>query len=210
MWKKGDIIIRAASSNDELEAIFRLRYQNYLRMGYVSENPSMMMCDAWDKLAETTHLVALCGRHVVGAVRMIADSKNGLPMERVFPEEIDTLRNGTGGLAEASALVTACTNHRPDGNLWLRLSRHLFAEARSRQVDNLCIAVTENHVSFYQRVLFEKIGAGKHYKSLNNVFAYPLRLRIKQVKMKHKATDTSPIISLQDLLIEPQTPTQDE
>ncbi len=201
MSKASKIIIQPATDNGELHAIFRLRYQNYLRKGYIPENPSRIMSDQWDRLATTIHYVAVRCGNVIGSVRLVLDSEEGLPMERVFPDEIHQLRKEGGMLAEASALVTAHEDHKSNGNLWLRLSRHLFAEAKKRNVDHLSIAVTQNHLDFYKRIHFDTIGPRKHYGALNNVFAYPLRVYVEQVRLKRTMSDRSPVASMQDHLL---------
>jgi len=204
MPKASKIIIQPVSCDWQLEASLRLRYQNYLQKGYICENQSMTMSDKWDRLAATIHFVAVRNGSVTGSVRLVLDSEEGLPMERVFPDEICQLRKDGGMLAEASALVTVSGSRNPAGNLWLRLSRHIFAEAQKRKVDNLCIAVTQNHLGFYERALFERIGAGKHYKALNSVFAYPLQLRVRQVQLKRKLGNHSQAASVQEHLLKPR------
>ena len=75
MLRLNEINVRCAGSNEELEWIFRLRYENYLRKGYISANRSRMMRDEWDESPATTHFVASLEDTMVGAVRVIMDSE---------------------------------------------------------------------------------------------------------------------------------------
>lgn len=171
-----------------LESVCRLRYDAYVCKGYIAPKPSGTMSDEWDKLATTTHFVALQEDHVIGAVRLVLDSASGLPMERVFPEEIRQLREQGRRLAEASTMVIGNPYRDSDCRLWLRLSRALWGRGEMLQIDDLCIAVTPNHLAFYERLLFEPMGPPKQYGSLNGILAYPLRLRAGQARAKHRSS----------------------
>jgi len=181
------IIIRLAVSKGELDKIFGLRYQSYLEKGYISENPSKLLYDEWDGLDATTHIVAIENDQITGAVRIVRDSRKGLPMERVFKREITDLRRQGRVLAEASTLVTAKEDRNSKRLLWLRLCRAVWREAQACRINDLCIAVTPNHLSFYKRLLFETIGNPERYSSLNGILAYPMRLRVEDVTNRHKS-----------------------
>jgi N-acyl-L-homoserine lactone synthetase len=187
MRNSREITVRKTGSRDELEAIFRLRYESYLRKGYIHSNPDGVMHDEWDELSTTIHFVAIRNGEIIGAVRLVLDSTKGLPMERVFPEAINRLREQGRTVAEASTLVVAGDQSGSCRRLWMGLCRTLWEEAESRHVDELCIAVTPNHLGFYKRLLFKKIGKARQYMSLNGILAYPLRVRVAEVRIRHKS-----------------------
>lgn len=54
MSETNEIVIRVATDQDQLTAVHRLRYETYLRKGYILPHPSRMMIDEWDGLPETT------------------------------------------------------------------------------------------------------------------------------------------------------------
>ncbi len=195
-------MVRKANGQDELEAIFRLRYDSYLRKGYIPSNPDGIMLDEWDELSTTIHFVSIENGELIGAVRLVMDSTKGLPMERVFPEAIRLLRKQDRKVAEASTLVVADVQSGSSRRLWVKLCRTLWEEAESRHIDDLCVAVTQNHLGFYKRLLFEKIGKGRHYKSLNGILAYPLRVRVAEVRIRHKSTGSNHDQSLRRHLLE--------
>jgi N-acyl amino acid synthase FeeM len=187
MCESNIIVIRPANGIHELEEIYKLRYENYLNKGYISENPCGFMSDEWDELKETIHIVALRYDHIIGAARLIIDSPKGLPMERVFHEEITNLKRQERKITEASTLVSIHGNSKSDQGLWLKLSKAVWTTVKTLDINDLCIAVTENHLGFYRRLLFEVMGPGKCYKSLNNITAYPLRLPLSKVDTRHKS-----------------------
>lgn len=195
-------MVRKASGQDELEAIFRLRYDSYLRKGYIPSNPDGIMLDEWDELSTTTHFVSIENGELIGAVRLVMDSTKGLPMERVFPEAIRLLRKQDRKVAEASTLVVAEVQSGSSHRLWVKLCRALWEEAEARHIDDLCVAVTQNHLGFYKRLLFESMGKGRHYKSLNGILAYPLRVRVAEVRVRHKSQGSNHDQSLRRNLLE--------
>jgi N-acyl-L-homoserine lactone synthetase len=182
MGESREVVVRVAAGREELEDIYRLRYQAYLGKGYISPNPSGMKTDEWDELPEAIQFVAVNEGKVVGAVRLVLDSPKGLPMERVFAREVANLRTQGRKVAEASTLVVDTCNDEPDRRTWLSLCTALWQEAEARGVDDLCIAVTRNHLKLYRRLSFESMGAGRHYEALKGVFAYPLRLRVGKAR----------------------------
>lgn len=197
-----EIVIREVSRQDELQAIFQLRYESYLRKRYISPNPDGIMLDEWDELPTTTHFVAMENNALLGAVRLVMDSTEGLPMERVFPEEIRLLRKQGRKVAEASTLVVAEVQSYSGHKLWVKLCKALWEEAEARHIDDLCVAVTQNHLGFYKRLLFESMGRGRHYKSLNGILAYPLRVRVAEVRIRHKSQGSNHDQSLRRHLLE--------
>ena len=187
MHKAGNIIIRPVANKDELKAIFQLRYEHYLRKEYIPPYPDKMLRDEWDNIPETMHFVGLDGHKIIGAVRLVLDSPKGLPMERVFSEDISLLRNQNSKLAEASTLVAVDGGCDSERRLWLDLCRAVWLEAENRNIDDLCITVTQNHLGFYERLLFEIIGEAKNYRFLNGIIAYPLSLQVSKARVKDKS-----------------------
>jgi len=198
MRSSAEVAVKVASKPDELAGIYSLRYRNYLGKGYISPNPSGMMHDEWDESTATIHFIALKEDTVIGAVRLVLDSPRGVPMERVFATEIGRLRAEGSKLAEASALVVGPDRDEHNREIWFDLCKAVWREAQVRGVYDLCIAVTQRHLSFYKRLLFEPLGPGKPYGSLNGVFAYPLRLKVTSATAKYRPPSSKPNASLQE------------
>jgi len=184
-----DIVVRVAQSQDEVNSIHRLRHDAYVRKGYIAPRPSGSMTDDWDGRPETIYFAALRDGKVVGAVRLVLDSARGLPMEREFEEEIGRLRSEGRKVAEASALVTASAECESCRGVWLKLCKALWEKTEACGVDDLCIAVTQDHLRFYLRLFFKVIGRPKRYKSLNGVLAYALRLRVGDAKTRRSSQE---------------------
>ncbi len=202
MHKTSEIIVKTVSERNMLGTIYRIRYDAYLRKGYISPDPSGMKTDDWDEFSCTIHFAAFEKNRIAGSVRLVCDSAKGLPMEREFAGEIEQLRSSGKKVAEASALVVAEDARGNEKRIWLKLSRAVWQEAGIQGVDDLCIAVTQNHLGFYQKLLFECIGKGKYYKALNGVFAYPLSQEISHAQRKHRISGNIPGVNLRQQFIE--------
>jgi hypothetical protein len=203
MAEPGAVAVQIVCDPDKLDSIYRLRHDAYVRKGYIAPEPSGMMSDEWDDLPTTTHFVARQGENIVGTVRLVLDSASGLPTERVFPEEIRRLRTQGRKLAEASTMIV-CPPHRDsDCRLWRRLSRAVWERAEALRVDDLCIAVTPNHLAFYERLLFEPLGPPRRYQRLNDILAHPLRLDVGRARARHRTIPEQRAASLRQSLLHP-------
>jgi predicted GNAT family N-acyltransferase len=202
MAAPGAITVQVVHNREMLESVYRLRHDAYVRKRYIAPRSSGMMSDGWDELSTTMHFVALQKDCVIGAVRLVLDSANGLPMERVFPDEVRQLRGQGRRLAEASTMAVSHPHQESDCRLWLRLSRVLWQRAGMLQVDDLCLAVTPNHLAFYERLLFEPMGSPRRYGSLNGILAYPLRLQAQQARVRHTSSNDRPAAPLREFLLD--------
>ncbi|MBS0642161.1 MAG: GNAT family N-acetyltransferase [Proteobacteria bacterium] len=71
--------IRLASL-DDLDALCHARYRVYVEMdGFLPPNEERRVVDRYDRLSETTHIVAEAEGRIVGAVRLTRWSQLGLP-----------------------------------------------------------------------------------------------------------------------------------
>jgi hypothetical protein len=145
---------RLAESSEEREAIFRLRYQAYLREGGIAPNLSKRFSDPYDEIGN----VFLFGLYIDGAlassVRIHVASKEHpeFPTREVFPEILQPK-------LDAGKIMVDTTRFVVDENLG-RLHRALpYATlrlsglaARHFHADYLLAAVRIEHQAFYRRV----------------------------------------------------------
>ncbi len=78
------LCIKAAASIAELRGALALRYTVFGGEGYLdpAAHPYEIEYDPFDLLPQTTHFVAKDGDTVVGTVRLVEDSRFGLPLEQ--------------------------------------------------------------------------------------------------------------------------------
>ena len=178
--------IKIAESRDELEQAFSLVYQEYQKLGYITEpDPSQMSISIYNFLPETAVFIFKSYLTVISTLTQVFDSKLfGLPMDVLYRDELAPLRDKDRKLVEIVALAT--TRDRRWRNVFMYLTRAMFWYALYQQVNDLCITVNPKHVEFYKTIfLFEDLGPEKHYPKVNAP-AVALRLNLDDIHGKLK------------------------
>jgi hypothetical protein len=132
----------------------------------------------------------MTGREINCTVTLIGDGRLGLPMERVFADEIDQKRDAGLSLAEVSCLAFQSGLTRIESwSLFLGLNRLLAQYARRVGVDALVIATHPRHLPVYQRNMgFVQIGGTRTYPSVCNNPAVAGCLEFAEVDRHHPPT----------------------
>jgi N-acyl-L-homoserine lactone synthetase len=165
---------RRADSAEQRDAIFRLRYQAYLREGAIDPNPSEAFTDSFDE----TGNVYIFGLHVdgelAGAIRLhIASTAHPeFPTGEVFPEQLLPE-------VEAGRVIVDVTRFVADWNL-ARVHRGLpyitlriaWLAAEYFGGDHILAAVRLEHQAFYRRAFTFHLACGaRPYPLLNKPVA---------------------------------------
>jgi len=169
---------RVARYRGELEQAYRLVYREYLKQGYLTEDPSQMRVSLHNALPQTTTFIALIDDQVTATATVIPDSVLGLPMDELYREETDILRqNGTKKLCEVSMLASSSDLFSDKIPLMLNakkmfliffLFKHIFDYIRTQEdMDYLCITVNPKHAGTYDALFFQDIGSLKYYDKVN-------------------------------------------
>jgi len=129
-------------------------------------------------LATTNIFVALRGSQVIGTVTLVGDGRLGLPMERVYEDEVHGLRRDSSTwLGEVSALATAPASADLGFHVVIGLMRIMAQFARRHGVEHLLIAVHPRHARLYRRTMgFRLLGDERAYPSVRNQPAVALHL----------------------------------
>jgi hypothetical protein len=123
-------------------------------------------------------------------ISLVLDGQQGVPMDQLYKEELDGLRT-RGRIAEMTqyavdhtVLESAISSTNPITRMTasLPLLKLALNEALSHQVEYVCIAINPKHVSFYDRLGFQKIGELKVYPSVNNAPAEAYALTLKDIQ----------------------------
>lgn len=95
------IMIRRATSAEDLRAAFALRRDVFIGEGIVRGSADELLFDVFDTVAESTVSVAVDDDRIIGTVRVTADSELGFPSDdyfdfrRFLPDEGRTSVNGS-------------------------------------------------------------------------------------------------------------------
>ena len=176
--------IQIAKTRDELEQAFSLIYREYINLGYITEpNSSHIYLTIYHILPETAVFIFKSYLTVISTLTHIFDSKVfGLPMDALYHNELNALRDEDRKLVELSALVT--TSRARWRNIFMYLCRAIYWYSVYKNVDDLCIMVNPKHVKFYKSILFfEDLGPERHYPKMGAP-AVALRLDLDNFRVK--------------------------
>ncbi|TVM16944.1 hypothetical protein DPQ33_11110 [Oceanidesulfovibrio indonesiensis] len=178
--------IKIAEETDELLQAFRLVQQEYVRMGYVPQGKEFHF-GIHNLLPETCVYVFKSYSKVVASLTQIFDSEAfGLPMDALFADELDGLRNQGRNVAELTSFVTS--RDLRWRNIMTYLCKAMFVYSKHAKADDLCIMVNPRHVPFYKRIfLFDDFGPERHYERVNAP-AVALRIDMHEIddRLKEK------------------------
>ena len=151
--------IKIAEDKDEYLRSFKLAYREYLKSGYLAEDPSCpYLFSVYSLLPETCIFIFKSHLDVVSSLTEIFDTEIfGLPMDVIYRPEIDSLREKDRIVVELSSFVTH-SKYRWR-NIMIYLTRAMFFYSRMNCVNDICITVNPKHVPFYKRIfLFDTFG----------------------------------------------------
>ena len=142
-----------------------------------------ILYDLYSLLPNTVVFVAKSYQTVVSSLSEISDTEAfGLPMDDLYRQELDALRQQGRKIVEMSALVTP--QKLQWRNLFLYLARVAYWYSIYLGVNDLCIAVNPKHVNFYKSIfLFEDFGPVRHYPKVNAP-AVALRINMDTIREK--------------------------
>lgn len=168
--------VSVAETPRDYEAAARLVQALYVKRGIATEHPSGARVTPHVLAPTTAVFVAKSGGEVVGTISLTLDSELGLPMDKIYRDELAPLRARGRRLAEVGALCLA-PGHRGTGCMYL-LSRIMNDYALRAGCDDLVIAVHPDVADYYRaNMLFEQIGAVKTYPGLEkSALAIAMRL----------------------------------
>lgn len=168
---------KIAANREDRAAAFGLTYQAYTRVGLCPTNPFHMRVTPYQILPTSDVFIARLDGEMICTISLIVDSKLGLPMEVIYPREVEDLRSGGLKLAEVSCLADRRRDPGRYFPVFVELCRLMVQSARYRGVDQLLVAVHPRHARFYRRYMaFQPIGDVRKYPSVCNKLAEALSL----------------------------------
>jgi hypothetical protein len=163
------VTYKVADCRADREAAFRLVYDAYVATGLMEPNLHGMRVTPYHLLPTTDVFLAVHQGQLVYTMTLVRDGELGLPVDKLYPVEVESRRHAGVHLAEASCLA-ACHGRLSRSfmfNVLVNLQAILVQSARANGVDRIVLAVHPRHSKFYQRQLgFEQIGDEKPYASV--------------------------------------------
>lgn len=182
----GNLTLKLAETQEELEACFRLLHDAYVRAGLMQPHPSGLRATLYHALPTTSTLLAKVDDQIVGTLSLIRQSKLGFPLQKIF--QIDAIHALGGNVAEVSALAVAPRFQARGGMILFPLLKFMY-EYATRYFDtrHLVIAVNPKHIGFYESVLFFRRLQKRvvdHYEFVNGAPAVGAHLDLKEAEVK--------------------------
>lgn len=164
------IEVKFASERSEWEQALQLVATTYQARGYETPNVARLRFTPYHALQDTAVLVAKHEGRVVATFSIVLDNTYlGLPMEGVYPDEIQALRRSGRRLLETTCLADQGLSLREFVQVFLSLIRLGMQYHTSRGGDTYVITVNPRHKSFYQKVLgFQPLGPCRSYAAVQD------------------------------------------
>lgn len=178
-----DIELKIASTREEREGAFGLIYRSYLRANLCEPNELGLRITPFQTLPTTNIFVAKLRGEVISTLTLVRDSERGLPMEQLYPDEVNRRRWGGSRLAEVSCLADRRSGRARFLGLFRELAQLMVQHAVLINVDELVIAVHPRHSALYKRYMaFKRIGEYREYEAVCGNPAVPMGLDLRTAK----------------------------
>jgi hypothetical protein len=170
------LVCKIAENLRERKAAYRLVYNNYLSKGLISPNRFGLRVTPWHLLPTTSTFIAIEDHRIIGTATVIGDAGMGLPMESIYPAEVEAARLEGLYVGEISCLAFCDTDFRKFLPIFIKLSGLMGQHARAQGMNQFLITTHPRHARFYENLMrFEQIGYLTEYPSVNNAPAVACR-----------------------------------
>jgi hypothetical protein len=162
--------VKIASERGEFEQAFRLLACRYKARGYDPPSARAFRFTPHHALPGTVTFVAKDGERVVATLSLVPDNPSlGLPMERLYGEEIEDLRREGRQLAEVISLAEDGLSHREFLRVFGAMIRVMFQYHVRHGGDTWVITVNPRHRNYYRKVLgFVPLGSCRSYSAVRD------------------------------------------
>ena len=160
--------IKIAETLDEYRQAFQIVHDQYLMSGYLkTAQEHGMLYGIHSLLPKTCVFIFKTYLSVISTITLIQDTPLfGLPMDSLYKDELDSLRDNGRKVVEISALATP--RERRWQNLVIFLAKAIYRYCKYTSIDDMCIMVNPKHVRFYKELLmFEDFGEEKWYDKVD-------------------------------------------
>lgn len=168
---------RVARTREELEKAYNLVYKEYYKRAYTSEIPSRMRFSIHNALPETTTFVAVTdSSEIASTATIIPDSPLGLPMDKIYTNELNQLRNQGKKLCEISMLASDSRqlSREPLSSplkrllpLFMLFKAVLDYSLSMLKTDIMCITIHPKYKDAFNELAFRDLSGIKSYPDAN-------------------------------------------
>lgn len=177
------ISFHIASRLWEREAAFRLIYRAYLAADLSAPNPHEMRVTKYHLQPDCPIFVARKHENIEATVSMVFDGPLGLPIDTLYPEQMEILRNFNVKCAEMCCLADRSSNLAKGIDSLIGMTRLALHYAIKRDVACLVLLAHPRHAKFYKRAMgFKAIDKVRACPYVRGFPAEPLLLDLVEVR----------------------------
>jgi len=183
-----NVIFKVADNKEELEQAYKLVHDVYLNEDYTDDNSVGLRIKLINALPNTTTFIGKIGNQVIITMTLFEDSNLKLPMDELYNDELNQLRNQGRKIMEVGGLASHPDHRKNNQMLPTALVKIMLTYSmKYLKIDDQVIMVNPKHVWVYESLfLFEKIGMVKYYQNVKNNPAVPLKLDLRTCSEKAK------------------------
>lgn len=150
---KDKVQVRLVENAAEMDAVYRLTHDAYLKQGYCTLQPNRKLVHYphLDNISETKVLVALKNSKIVGTISFTVDGPKGLPADIDFKSEVDKLRRK--GLALVSSWWIATLNEENGRKVVMKLIVKMVELEIQTGATHFVNSCNPRHEKVYKRLL---------------------------------------------------------
>ncbi len=177
-----DFTFKIATELEELEQAFRLIYRAYRLKGFIHPKTSGMHLMQQHAHPLSTTFVGKLKDRVVITMSVFTDSEMGLPMDTLYKNELDRLRNKGRFIAEVGNFASEPAVRKGNQLLPMMMNNLMSRYAKKHlRLDDLVITVNPAHEFIYKHIiLFKRIGEVRSYDTVNGHLAVPMLLDLNE------------------------------
>jgi hypothetical protein len=187
-----NIILRSAETEDDYHNSFRMVHNAFVQSGYIDPSPSGMRFIPQHFHNDTSVFLGIYQKKnqsiPIYTISVFPDSEEGLPMDRAFKDELDSLREKGRFIVEVGALASDPLYRKKDMNLPFLGNKMAIRYAMDYlKADDIVITIHPKDQWLYENIiLFKKIGRVKQYSYVKNNPAVAMRLDLRLMEQNYK------------------------
>jgi len=187
-----NIKFESAKTHDDYIRAFRLLHDVYVESGYAEASAVALRFTPHHFHPDSRIFLGTYNEgskeSLIYTISIFPDSRDGLPMDIAFKNELDQLRSKGRFIAEAGCLASFPMFRKNDMNIPMLGNKILLQYAfQHLDADDLVIAIHPKFQWIYEDlILFEPISEIKQYAPVKNNPAIAMRLDLRSMEANHK------------------------
>ena len=178
------LTFRVAQSIDDVVNAWRMAYKAYRRRDMIEPNRHRLHTAPQAAGRHSAIIIGCMNQVNVTTLTAMADPPNGLPLDRIYSQELTELRRQDRKLVEVGLFADRRDELGRTTEALFQLMRYAYYYGVFNGATDFVVAVFPRHVKFYTRALgFEVCGPAKSYPVVRHQTVILLRLDV-QARLK--------------------------